>query len=86
MVYCYLPFVLVPIYMSLERMDKSLLEAAYDLGATPLGSSFSITIPITIRGILAGFTLMFVPAIGEFIIPEILGGSSTFDDRTSFME
>lgn len=77
MVYCYLPFVLVPIYMSLERMDKALLEAAYDLGATPLKAFFSITIPTTIRGILAGFTLMFVPAIGEFIIPEILGGSST---------
>lgn len=76
-VYCYLPFIILPLYVSLEKMDHEYLEAAYDLGCHPLKAFFTITIPLTKNGLIAGFILMFIPAIGEFVIPEILGGSNT---------
>ncbi len=76
-VYSYLPFLVLPLYASLERMDDSLLEAAADLGCTPMKAFWTITLPISIPGIVAGCFLVFIPAIGEFVIPDLLGGSET---------
>lgn len=75
--YCYLPFMIIPIYVSLDKMNKEYLEAAYDLGSTPLKAFFTVTLPLTKNGLFAGCILMFIPAIGEFVIPEILGGANT---------
>ncbi|MCU0819770.1 MAG: ABC transporter permease subunit [Beijerinckiaceae bacterium] len=77
MVYSYLPFMVLPIYAVLEKMDRSLIEAAADLGAKPLTRFLTITIPLAKPGILAGCFLVFVPGIGEFVIPDLLGGSET---------
>lgn len=77
MVYSYLPFMVLPIYTTLEKLDRSLLEAAADLGATPLTRLFAIVIPLAKPGILAGCFLVFVPAVGEFVIPDLLGGPET---------
>ncbi|WP_284177427.1 ABC transporter permease subunit [Rhabdaerophilum sp. SD176] len=77
MVYSYLPFMVLPIYTSLERLDRSLLEAAADLGATPFRRFISIVIPLARPGIYAGCFLVFIPAIGEFVIPDLLGGPET---------
>jgi putrescine transport system permease protein len=74
MVYVYLPFALLPLYASLTRQDPALLEAASDLGAPPLRAFLAVTLPLSLPGIVAGFLLVFIPAIGEFIIPEMLGG------------
>jgi len=76
-VYSYLPFMILPLYASLERQDLTLLEAASDLGATPWRSFWTITFPLSLPGVVAGFLLVFIPAVGEFVIPELLGGSST---------
>lgn len=76
-VYSYLPFMVLPIYAALERQDRRLHEAAADLGATPLARLFTITIPLARHGILAGCFLVFIPATGEFVIPDLLGGSET---------
>ena len=76
-VYCYLPFMILPLYVSLDKMDRECLEAAYDLGCHPIKAFFTITVPLTKNGLFAGFILMFIPAIGEFVIPEILGGANT---------
>jgi putrescine transport system permease protein len=76
-VYSYLPFMVLPIYGVLERMDWTLLEAAADLGARPLRAFFRVTLPLSIPGIVAGLLLVFIPALGEFIIPELLGGPET---------
>lgn len=75
--YSYLPFMVLPLYATLEKLDWSLEEAARDLGATPLRAFWRITFPQTWRGIAAGVLLVFVPALGEFIIPDLLGGSDT---------
>lgn len=77
MVYSYLPFMVLPIYAALDRMDESLLEAAADLGATPAQAFWKITVPISYPGIAAGALLCFIPAVGEFVIPDLLGGSDT---------
>ncbi|MCZ8260291.1 MAG: ABC transporter permease subunit [Beijerinckiaceae bacterium] len=77
MVYSYLPFMVLPIYTTLEKLDRSLLEAAADLGATPFRRFVSIVIPLARPGIYAGCFLVFVPAIGEFVIPDLLGGPET---------
>lgn len=74
-VYAYLPFMVLPIYAIIERQDLSLLEAAADLGARPLRSFLTITLPLSLPGVAAGSLLVFVPALGEFVIPELLGGS-----------
>ena len=74
-VYGYLPFMVLPIYAVIERHDLSLLEAAADLGAKPLRSFLQVTLPLSIPGIAAGSLLVFVPALGEFVVPELLGGS-----------
>ena len=76
-VYSYLPFMILPIYANLEKMDPSLIEAAVDLGCTPAKAFWKITVPIAVPGILAGCLLVFIPAVGEFVIPDLLGGSDT---------
>ncbi|MBC7132175.1 MAG: ABC transporter permease subunit [Roseovarius sp.] len=76
-VYTYLPFMILPIYSSLERMDGSLLEAAEDLGCSRLSAFWLVTVPLSKNGIIAGCFLVFIPVIGEFVIPSLLGGSGT---------
>jgi putrescine transport system permease protein len=76
-VYSYLPFMILPLYASLEKLDLSLLEAAADLGAKPVTAFFRVTLPLSMPGVAAGCFLVFIPAVGEFVIPELLGGSST---------
>ncbi|WP_292286794.1 ABC transporter permease subunit [Marivita sp.] len=76
-VYTYLPFMILPIYSALERMDDSLLEAAEDLGCSRLSAFWLVTVPLSKNGIIAGCFLVFIPVIGEFVIPSLLGGSGT---------
>ncbi|MBE6447296.1 MAG: ABC transporter permease subunit [Alphaproteobacteria bacterium] len=76
-IYAYLPFMIIPVYSAIEKIDYSFMEAAYDLGCSPLKAFFSIIVPLSRPGIYAGSALVFVPAIGEFVIPELLGGSQT---------
>jgi putrescine transport system permease protein len=76
-VYSYLPFMVLPIYSALEKMDYSLIEAAQDLGCTPIKAFWKITFPLALPGAVAGSMLVFIPAIGEFVIPDLVGGSST---------
>lgn len=76
--YCYLPFMVLPIYASLEKIDPVYWEAAHDLGAGPWRTFWRITVPLSKPGIFAGCILVFIPAIGEFVIPELLGGPDTF--------
>ena len=76
-VYSYLPFMVLPIYASLERMDGRLIEAANDLGCPPIKAFWTITFPLSKPGIIAGVMLVFIPAVGEFVIPDLLGGSRT---------
>ena len=76
-VYTYLPFMILPIYSTLDRLDVSLLEAAEDLGCSRLQSFWLVTLPLSRQGIIAGCFLVFIPAIGEFVIPSLLGGSRT---------
>ena len=76
-VYSYLPFMVLPIYAVLERMDWTLTEAAQDLGARPLRAFFRVTLPLSLPGVVAGWLLVFIPALGEFIIPDLLGGPDT---------
>ncbi|RLG44015.1 MAG: ABC transporter permease [Thermoproteota archaeon] len=76
MVYDYLPFMILPLYASLEKLDKSLLEASYTLGASPLKTFLKVTLPLSKPGIASGTILVFVPAIGEFVVPVMLGGAS----------
>ena len=76
-VYAYLPFMVLPLYAALEKMDDTLIEAALDLGSPPWRTFWSITVPLAMPGIIAGSLLCFIPAVGEFIIPDLLGGSET---------
>lgn len=77
MVYGYLPFMVLPLYSSLEKLQPALLEASMDLGANRLKTFLHVTLPLTAPGIAAGVVLVFIPTIGEFIIPDILGGAKT---------
>ncbi|GAB3773482.1 ABC transporter permease subunit [Ramlibacter monticola] len=77
MVYTYLPFMILPLYGNLVKMDLRLLEAAKDLGATPWQTFWLITVPLSKNGIIAGAMLVFIPSVGEYVIPELLGGPST---------
>ena len=77
MVYTYLPFMILPLYANLVKMDLRLLEAALDLGATPWQAFWRITVPLSRSGIIAGSMLVFIPCVGEFVIPELLGGPQT---------
>lgn len=76
-VYTYLPFMILPIYAALEKLDSSLLEAAEDLGCSRLTAFWLVTVPLSKQGIIAGCFLVFIPALGEFVIPSLLGGSQT---------
>ena len=77
MTYTYLPFMILPLYGNLAKMDLALLEAAQDLGATPWVAFWKITVPLSKAGIIAGSMLVFIPCIGEYVIPELLGGPET---------
>ena len=77
MTYTYLPFMILPLYGNLVKMDLRLLEAAADLGATPFTAFWKITVPLSKAGIIAGSMLVFIPCVGEFVIPELLGGPET---------
>jgi putrescine transport system permease protein len=76
-VYAYLPFMVLPLYAALEKLDLGLLEAAADLGARPIEAFLTITLPLSLPGIVAGCLLVFIPAVGEFVIPDLLGGTET---------
>ncbi len=76
-VYTYLPFMVLPVYAALEKLDDSLIEAAEDLGCTRIQAFWMVTIPLAKQGIIAGCFLVFIPSLGEFVIPSLLGGSST---------
>lgn len=77
MVYSYLPFMVLPLFTTLQKLDRTLLEAAADLGATPLRAFLTVTLPLSLPGVLAGAALVFIPSIGEFVIPDLLGGPDT---------
>ncbi|KAA0694298.1 ABC transporter permease subunit [Halopseudomonas laoshanensis] len=76
-VYAYLPFMVLPLYANLVKHDETLLEAAMDLGASKLSAFWKITVPLSKTGIIAGSMLVFIPVVGEFVIPELLGGPET---------
>jgi putrescine transport system permease protein len=76
-VYSYLPFMVLPLYSSLEKMDGTLIEAAQDLGCPPITAFWRVTFPLSLPGVVAGCMLVFIPAVGEFVIPDLLGGSQT---------
>jgi putrescine transport system permease protein len=73
-VYSYLPFMVLPLFTTLEKLDRTLLEAAADLGSAPWRAFLEITLPLSVPGIIAGSLLVFIPAVGEFVIPSLLGG------------
>jgi putrescine transport system permease protein len=73
-IYSYLPFMVLPLFATLEKMDRSLLEAASDLGSPPWRVFLDVTLPLSMPGIIAGSMLVFIPAVGEFVIPSLLGG------------
>ena len=77
MTYTYLPFMILPLYANLSKMDLRLLEAAYDLGATAWVAFWRVTVPLSRAGIVAGAMLVFIPCVGEYVIPELLGGPQT---------
>jgi len=77
-VYSYLPFMVLPLYTTLEKLDDSLFEASADLGARPVRTFLSVILPLTKSGIVAGCLLVFIPAVGEFVIPYLLGGADSF--------
>ncbi|WP_100551437.1 ABC transporter permease subunit [Caedibacter taeniospiralis] len=74
MVYCYLPFLVLPLYATLIKLDPILNDAAADLGATPMQTFFKITLPLSMPGLIAGSLLVFIPAVGEVVVPQIMGG------------
>jgi putrescine transport system permease protein len=76
-VYTYLPFMILPLYANLVKLDTDLVEASADLGARPFTSFLTITLPMSVPGIVGGSMLVFIPAIGEFVIPALLGGPET---------
>jgi len=76
-VYAYLPFMVLPLYAALEKLDTGLLEAASDLGAGPFTAFRTVTLPLSLPGVVAGCLLVFIPAVGEFVIPDLLGGTGT---------
>jgi putrescine transport system permease protein len=76
-VYAYLPFMVLPLYATLEKLDTTLLEAAADLGANPFTAFWTVTVPLSLPGVMAGCLMVFIPAVGEFVIPDLLGGTRT---------
>ena len=86
-VYSYLPFMILPLYATLAKMDPALLEAAADLGASPRQAFWQVTFPLSLPGVGAGALLCFIPIVGEFVIPDLLGGSqSPMIGQTIWME
>ncbi|GIX05736.1 MAG: ABC transporter permease [Candidatus Poribacteria bacterium] len=77
LVYGYLPFMILPLYITLERMDRSLIEAAYDLGASPWRAFWRVTVPLSRPGIIAGSVLVFIPSASAFVTPKLLGGAKS---------
>lgn len=77
MVYEFIPFMILPLYTSLEKMDPALLEAAADLGAKPVRAFLRVTLPLSLPGIIAGSILVFIPAMGMFVVPDLMGGAKT---------
>jgi len=77
MVYSYLPFMMLPLYATLEKLDQTLLEAAADLGCTRVRAFWRVTMPLSLPGVAAGTLLCFIPMVGEFVIPDLLGGSGS---------
>jgi putrescine transport system permease protein len=77
MVYSYLPFMILPLYATLAKMDSALLEAAADLGSSPQGAFWRVTFPLSLPGVAAGVLLCFIPIVGEFVIPDLLAGSGS---------
>lgn len=77
MSYCYLPFMIMPLYTALEKIDERLIESSYDLGANGWQTFFKVTLPLSWPGIKTGFFLVFVPSFGEFVIPALVGGAKT---------
>ncbi len=75
-VYSYVPFMILPLYANMEKLDMTLHEAAADLGARPMTTFLTVTLPLTTPGIVAGSLLVFIPATGEFVIPDLLGGGN----------
>ncbi|MEN2974392.1 MAG: ABC transporter permease [Candidatus Caldarchaeales archaeon] len=78
MVYDYLVLMVLPLYANLEKLDRALLEAASTLGASPFRTFIKVTLPLSMPGIMAGFLLVFIPAVGEFVIPELVGGPNNY--------
>ena len=78
MIYCYLPFMVLPIFSTLERFDRRLLEASTDLGASWRSTFRKVMLPLTLPAVRAGFFLVFIPSFGEFIIPELMGGDKRY--------
>ena len=76
-IYAYLPFMILPLYATLVKLDLSLIEAASDLGSSSFNTFWKITLPLSMGGVIAGSMLVFIPAVGEFVIPELLGGPDT---------
>jgi putrescine transport system permease protein len=76
-VYAYLPFMVLPLYATLERLDHTLIEAAQDLGCPPWRAFWKVTVPLSLHGVVAGALLCFIPIVGEFVVPDLLGGSET---------
>ncbi|MDS1142078.1 ABC transporter permease subunit [Pusillimonas sp. SM2304] len=77
LIYAYLPFFILPLYATLVKLDLRLLEAAYDLGARPWRAFLRVTLPLSMPGVIAGSMLVFIPSVGEYVIPEMLGGANT---------
>ena len=80
-VYSYLPFMILPLYANLEKHDGALLEAAADLGARPFTAFLRVTLPLSLPGIIAGSLLVFIPAVGEYVVPSLLGPHRPAHDR-----
>ena len=78
LIYTYLPFFILPLYTNLLKHDQRLLDAAYDLGARPFKAFLNITLPLSMSGVIAGSMLVFIPTVGEYVIPELLGGTNTY--------
>ena len=76
LVYVYMPFMVLPLYATIERLDKSFLEASLDLGATQFQTFLKVTVPLTMPGIISGVILVFIPCLGSFLTPDLLGGAN----------
>src|SRR5690606_6950720 len=76
LVYVFLPFMVLPLYATIERLDKSYLEASLDLGASQTRAFFSVTLPLTMPGVVSGIIIVFLPCLGAFLIPDLLGGTN----------